>query len=108
MSAVQSSQRFEESQHHMLNSELKKLYVALTRARENLWIFESTPQTFPMLQFWEAARLVRTLRASQLEEWRAMATRSSSSSNETWIKRGTQHTKERRTHTRTHHANTHI
>jgi hypothetical protein len=44
---------FDPTKHHLLCSELKHLYVVLTRARQRLWIFDESPELrCPMLDFW--------------------------------------------------------
>jgi superfamily I DNA/RNA helicase len=35
--------------HQILESELKRLYVAITRARHHCWIWESKPLQHPMI-----------------------------------------------------------
>ena len=44
---------FDRSLHKGLNSELKSLYTAVTRARSKLWIYESDNERFyPMYHYW--------------------------------------------------------
>ncbi|TFK38654.1 hypothetical protein BDQ12DRAFT_96280 [Crucibulum laeve] len=44
--------RFDESRHAAICSELKFLYVAITRARKNMWIADSSVRAEPMRLFW--------------------------------------------------------
>ena len=54
---------FNESQHKSMNAELKFLYTAITRARSNLWIYDSdTHKSFPMFDYWERRGLVTIIR----------------------------------------------
>ncbi|XP_048238473.1 TPR and ankyrin repeat-containing protein 1-like [Haliotis rufescens] len=51
---------FDTLKHKLLNSELKYLYTALTRARCNLWIYdEDTDKRAPMFEYFKARKLVR-------------------------------------------------
>jgi ATP-dependent exoDNAse (exonuclease V) beta subunit len=54
-------QSFVESKQNVLCSELKQLYVALTRARKRLWICEEDEEEFskPMFSYWEKKKLVQ-------------------------------------------------
>ncbi|KDQ15746.1 hypothetical protein BOTBODRAFT_31632 [Botryobasidium botryosum FD-172 SS1] len=45
--------------HAIICSELKSLYVALTRARNNCWIWDSSESGKPMKDFWNARQKVR-------------------------------------------------
>lgn len=50
--------KFDRVLHSIINIELKKLYVLLTRAKQRLFIFESNPQTRkPMLDLWRHPRI---------------------------------------------------
>ncbi|KAF4623894.1 hypothetical protein D9613_001576 [Agrocybe pediades] len=46
--------RFDEVRHAGVCSELKFLYVAITRARKNLWLVDCSEKGEPMRQFWTA------------------------------------------------------
>lgn len=51
---------FDTLKHKLLNSELKYLYTALTRARCNLWIYdEDKDKRAPMFSYFKARKLVR-------------------------------------------------
>ncbi|KAF8955734.1 hypothetical protein BDZ97DRAFT_1926448 [Flammula alnicola] len=47
-----SAPRFDEIRHAGVCSELKFLYVAITRARKNLWIVDCSEKSEPMRVFW--------------------------------------------------------
>ncbi|XP_073363462.1 uncharacterized protein [Aegilops tauschii subsp. strangulata] len=77
---------FDRSKHHLLCSELKQLYVAITRTRQRLWICENTDDYCrPMFDYWKKLRLVevRLLDPSLIQ---AMQTGSSA---DDWRLRGT-------------------
>ncbi|KAF8222237.1 hypothetical protein L208DRAFT_1381918 [Tricholoma matsutake] len=50
---------FEESRHAGVCSELKFLYVAITRARKNLWIADCSDKGEPMRLFWTARNQIQ-------------------------------------------------
>ncbi|XP_073132837.1 uncharacterized protein [Henckelia pumila] len=74
---------FSHSKHSILCSELKQLYVAVTRTRQRLWICENDPElSKPMLDYWQRLGLVQLRklddslaegmqRASSPEEWKS-------------------------------------
>ncbi|PWA59104.1 uvrD-like Helicase, ATP-binding domain, P-loop containing nucleoside triphosphate hydrolase [Artemisia annua] len=78
----QSFPTFSEERHSVLCSELKQLYVAITRTRQRLWICENKEElSNPMFDYWKLRGLVqmrklddsmaRTMRvASSPREWR--------------------------------------
>ncbi|XP_063425387.1 TPR and ankyrin repeat-containing protein 1-like [Mytilus trossulus] len=50
---------FNPKQHKVLSSELKQLYTAITRARQNVWIFdEDKEQRKPIFEYFQALHLV--------------------------------------------------
>lgn len=56
--------QFDESEHKVLNAELKFLYTAITRARCNLWIYDSDPdKRAPMFYYFQKRCLVTVLSA---------------------------------------------
>ncbi|GFP95814.1 tpr and ankyrin repeat-containing protein 1 [Phtheirospermum japonicum] len=75
--------RFSQSKHNILCSELKQLYVAITRTRQRLWICENNVQVSkPMLDYWKRLCLVQVRkiddslaeamqRASSPDEWKS-------------------------------------
>ncbi|KAL8479576.1 hypothetical protein ACS0TY_026464 [Phlomoides rotata] len=74
---------FSQSRHNILCSELKQLYVAITRTRQRLWICENNVElSKPMLDYWRRLCLVQVTkiddslaaamqRASTPEEWKS-------------------------------------
>lgn len=80
------SQKFDESRHSVLCSELKQIYVAITRTRHRLWICENKEELcLPMYDYWKRMRLVSTVK---LNKSVAQAMRATSSIEE-WKNRGT-------------------
>ncbi|GJZ98913.1 UvrD-like helicase, ATP-binding domain, P-loop containing nucleoside triphosphate hydrolase [Tanacetum coccineum] len=56
----QSFQTFDEARHSLLCSELKQLYVAITRTRQRLWICENKEElSKPMFDYWKRRGLVQ-------------------------------------------------
>lgn len=77
--------QFDVRQHNLLCSELKQLYVMLTRARQRLWIYDECIENHqPMLDYWVASGFVKVkqLDAALAEELQGK------SSAEDWNKRG--------------------
>ena len=74
---------FDEAKHSILCSELKQLYVGITRTRQRLWIWENMEElSKPMFDLWKKKSLVQVRQlddslaqamqvASSLEEWRS-------------------------------------
>ena len=51
---------FDPNLHKILNSELKHLYTAVTRARVNVWIFDQdADKRAPMFEYFKARKLVK-------------------------------------------------
>jgi hypothetical protein len=76
---------FDRSKHHLLCSELKQLYVAITRTRQRLWICENTDDYCrPMFDYWKKLCLVevRLLDSSLIQAMRT------GSSTDDWKLRG--------------------
>ncbi|BFZ21228.1 hypothetical protein BsWGS_24267 [Bradybaena similaris] len=60
--------QFDATQHKILNSELKHLYTALTRARVNVWIFdEDNEKRAPMFEYFKARGLVKCMGTEECE-----------------------------------------
>lgn len=80
--ACTSFPRFTEAKHSVLCAELKQLYVAITRTRQRLWIFENVSQ--PMYEYWKELKIVkvRELDDSLIKEIQV------ASSKEEWMSRG--------------------
>ncbi|XP_041012062.1 uncharacterized protein LOC121255674 isoform X1 [Juglans microcarpa x Juglans regia] len=73
------------TKHNVLCSELKQLYVAVTRTRQRLWICENTEEFCkPMFEYWKKKCLVQV---RQLDDSLAQAMQVASSSEE-WRSRG--------------------
>ncbi|CAN1143688.1 TPR and ankyrin repeat-containing protein 1 [Linum perenne] len=79
----QSFSKFDLSKHNIMCSELKLLYVAITRTRQRLWICENVQEcSEPMFNYWKKKGLVQVRKldeelaqamqvASNPEEWTA-------------------------------------
>ncbi|PWA85985.1 uvrD-like Helicase, ATP-binding domain, P-loop containing nucleoside triphosphate hydrolase [Artemisia annua] len=81
----QSFPTFNEARHGVLCSELKQLYVAITRTRQRLWICENKEDlSKPMFDYWKRRGLVQI---RKLDDSVAQAMRIASSSQE-WQERG--------------------
>lgn len=53
---------FDPSKHKVLNSELKHLYTAITRARVNLWFFDEDKESrAPMFEYFQKLGLVKVV-----------------------------------------------
>ena len=58
------SRQFDAKLHKSLNSELKYLYTAVTRAKCNLWIYDSDRKArLPMFDYWYKRNLVKVVQA---------------------------------------------
>ena len=76
---------FKEAKHSVLCSELKQLYVAITRTRQRLWICENIEElSKPMFDYWKMKGLVQV---RKLDDFVAKAMRVASSPQE-WRERG--------------------
>lgn len=81
----QSFPTFNETRHGVLCSELKQLYVAITRTRQRLWICENKEDLpKPMFDYWKRRGLVQI---RKLDDSVAQAMRVASSPRE-WRERG--------------------
>jgi len=60
---------FDPNQHKVLNSELKHLYTAVTRARVNVWIFdEDMEKRAPMFEYYKARQLVKAISSDDVQD----------------------------------------
>lgn len=60
---------FDEQQHKSLVAELKNLYTAITRAKCNLWIYDSDEiKRLPMFDYWLKRGLVKVVRVNQIPD----------------------------------------
>nr|XP_023876777.1 uncharacterized protein LOC111989221 [Quercus suber] len=76
---------FNEAKHSVLCSELKQLYVAITRTRQRLWISENSEDLCkPMFDYWKKKCLVQV---RQLDDSLAQAMQATSSPEE-WKSQG--------------------
>ena len=76
---------FNKAKHKLLCFELKQLYVAITRTRQRLWIFENMEdQSKPVLDYWKKLKIVEVgeFHGSLVEEIQVK------SSDEEWNSRG--------------------
>ncbi|GJW10068.1 UvrD-like helicase, ATP-binding domain, P-loop containing nucleoside triphosphate hydrolase [Tanacetum coccineum] len=81
----QSFPTFSEARHSVLCSELKQLYVAITRTRQRLWICENKEElSKPMFDYWKMKGLVQV---RELDDSVAQAMRVASTPQE-WLDRG--------------------
>ncbi|MCL7034766.1 hypothetical protein MKW94_002820, partial [Papaver nudicaule] len=77
--------KFSKAKHQILCSELKQLYVAITRTRQRLWICENIDDfSKPMFDYWKKLCLVQE---RELDESVVQAMQVTSSKEE-WISRG--------------------
>ena len=80
---------FKEERHKMLNSELKLLYTAVTRARSKLWIFDASgDKRTPMFHYFTQRNLVEYLTYKPGEVGTSVASFASKSSKKQWKKQG--------------------
>ncbi|CAG8510853.1 7653_t:CDS:10 [Acaulospora colombiana] len=78
---------FSHEKHYILSSELKNLYVALTRARQSLWIFDENSEcSWPILRYWEHHGLVNVV--NNIEEITALPTLAKKSDSQEWDRQG--------------------
>lgn len=77
---------FNALKHNLLCSELKQLYVAITRTRQRLWICEDIGEEYskPMFEYWRAKGLVEF---KELDDSLAQSMKVASTSEE-WKSRG--------------------
>lgn len=83
------SLEFNKNHHKSLNSELKYLYTATTRAKCNLWIYDSNKEKrLPIFHYWEQKDLVKIIRVSDNTEDDQSLLFSVTSSKEEWKSQG--------------------
>lgn len=59
---------FDPNRHKVLNSELKHLFTAVTRARVNVWIFdEDHDKREPMFEYFKARKLIRNITSAEVD-----------------------------------------
>lgn len=80
---------FDEGQHKSLNAELKYLYTAITRAKCNLWIYDSHEEArLPMFDYWSKRDLVKVIRIDDITTEDQSTLFSATSSEEEWRSQG--------------------
>ncbi|CAG2222141.1 TPR and ankyrin repeat-containing protein 1 [Mytilus edulis] len=78
---------FNPKQHKVLNSELKQLYTAITRARQNVWIFdEDKEQRKPIFEYFQALHLVELV--AEDKEVKCKITFTRKSTPREWVHKG--------------------
>jgi superfamily I DNA/RNA helicase len=81
----ESYSKFDIHKHYLLCSELKHLYVAVTRARQRLWFYEEDEEICqPMLDYWVHSGLIET----KFMDESFISTMTSRSTPEEWRKSG--------------------
>ena len=80
---------FDEEKHKRLNSELKLLYTAITRARSKLWIFDASgDKRAPIFHYLTQRNLVEYLSCKPSEVGTPVESFASKSSQKQWKKQG--------------------
>ncbi|CAG8468533.1 12444_t:CDS:10 [Ambispora leptoticha] len=80
-------QTFSHEKHYILSSELKHLYVAITRARRHIWIFDEKNEYIePICKYWEHNELVKVIQSEV--ETITFSTLGEESSSTEWDKKG--------------------
>lgn len=75
---------FCDAKHNILCSELKQLYVAITRTRQRLWISESVDEfSRPMFDYWKMSSLMEVKNVHSVTD-----TMQTFSTPEEWKSRG--------------------
>lgn len=86
---VPRSCTFDEKQHKSLNSELKYLYTAVTRAKCNLWIYDSdNKKRLPAFDYWHKRGLVKVVGTNVEGESQQSLIFASISTKEQWKVQG--------------------
>ncbi|CAG8616353.1 9660_t:CDS:10, partial [Ambispora leptoticha] len=80
-------QTFSHEKHYVLSSELKHLYVAVTRARQHIWIFDENSEYIePICKYWEQEGLVKVIRSEdKISTFPTLAKKSNSAE---WNRKG--------------------
>ena len=81
--------KFDEQHHKSLSAELKYLYTAITRAKCNLWIYDSDEKKrLPMFDYWHRRGLVNIIRLDELSQQDESNLFTATSTKEEWKKQG--------------------
>lgn len=84
---IEGARNFSYENHYILCSELKHLYVAVTRARQHIWIFdENNESSYPIQTYWERQGLVKIVGSK--EEISTLPALAKKSTSHEWNKRG--------------------
>jgi ATP-dependent exoDNAse (exonuclease V) beta subunit len=79
-------QAFSHEKHYILSSELKHLYVAVTRAKQHLWICDEEPEySMPIQKYWVHHKLIKVGR--DMDEV-ILSTLAKKSNSREWNKQG--------------------
>lgn len=80
---------FDRNHHKSLNAELKYLYTAITRAKCNLWIYDSDKdKRLPVFDYWSKKGLVKVIRVSDISKDDQGSLFSATSTKEEWKTQG--------------------
>ena len=80
---------FNEQHHKSVSAELKYLYTAITRAKCNLWIYDSHEKNrLPMFDYWHRRGLVKIIHLNEISEQDESALFAATSTKEEWKKQG--------------------
>ena len=80
---------FNERQHKSLNSELKYLYTAVTRAKCNLWIYDSDEaKRLPVFDYWHKRGRVKVIQINDISKEDESGVFVTSSTKEEWKEQG--------------------
>lgn len=83
------SKQFDSTLHKSLNAELKYLYTAITRAKCNLWIYDSNKKNrTPVLNYWHRRGAVRIVAADGSDGQNYSLVFASNSTPEQWSAQG--------------------
>lgn len=81
--------KFDEQHHKSLSAELKYLYTAITRAKCNLWIYDSDEnKRLPMFDYWHRRGLVNIICLDELSQQDESNLFTATSTKEEWKKQG--------------------
>jgi len=74
---------FSHEKHYILSHELKNLYVAITRARQHIWILDEDAEWVrPVQRYWENRNLVKVIQS--LDEIGTMSALAKKSTKDEW------------------------
>ena len=80
---------FDEQHHKSLNAELKYLYTAITRAKCNLWIYDSDEiRRLPVFDYWHKRGLIKLIRMTDISPEDQSLLFAATSSKEEWKAQG--------------------